>query len=225
MKTPLHLICRMSLLALSGALLSQCAHEPVTQANAANASASKISADSKAALQDLYAQNAAARRLGRSASGILVFPHIMKGGFVFGAEGGNGALLGGDGSVRGYYQTAAASYGLQAGVQKFGYALFGRMVGRLQPGFRRRGSRQVRRAYDQDHRPRHLRLHLRSERPHGRHRPEGLEDHQDQAGVLSHTWKKGRAPACPPSRRNPHSAPPQRFFNFVTRPEAFQSCT
>jgi lipid-binding SYLF domain-containing protein len=124
MKTPLHLICRMSLLALSGALLSQCAHEPVTQANAANASASKISADSKAALQDLYAQNAAARRLGRSASGILVFPHIMKGGFVFGAEGGNGALLGGDGSVRGYYQTAAASYGLQAGVQKFGYALF-----------------------------------------------------------------------------------------------------
>jgi lipid-binding SYLF domain-containing protein len=124
MKTPLQLICRISLLTLSGVLLSQCAHEPVTQANAANASASQISADSRAALQDLYSKNAAARRLGRSASGILVFPHIMKGGFVFGAEGGNGALLGGDGSVRGYYQTAGASWGLQAGAQKFGYALF-----------------------------------------------------------------------------------------------------
>jgi lipid-binding SYLF domain-containing protein len=124
MKTPLQLICRISLLTLSGVLLSQCAHEPVTQANAANASARQISADSRAALQDLYSKNAAARRLGRSASGILVFPHIMKGGFVFGAEGGNGALLAGDGSVRGYYQTAGASWGLQAGAQKFGYALF-----------------------------------------------------------------------------------------------------
>jgi lipid-binding SYLF domain-containing protein len=124
MKTSLHLICRISLLALSSALLSQCAHEPVTRANASNASASKIAADSRAALQDLYAKNAAARRLGKQASGILVFPHILKGGLVVGAEGGNGALLGPDGSVRGYYQTAAASYGLQAGVEKFGYALF-----------------------------------------------------------------------------------------------------
>jgi lipid-binding SYLF domain-containing protein len=124
MKTPLQLICRISLLTLSGVLLSQCAHEPVTQANAANASRREIAADSRAALNNLYAKNAAARRIGRSASGVLVFPHIMKGGFVFGAEGGNGALLGGDGSVRGYYQTAGASWGLQAGAQKFGYALF-----------------------------------------------------------------------------------------------------
>lgn len=124
MKTPLQLICRISLLTLSGVLLSQCAHEPVTQVNAANASRREITADSRAALNDLYSKNAAARRLGRSASGVLVFPHIMKGGFVFGAEGGNGALLGGDGSVRGYYQTAGASWGLQAGAQKFGYALF-----------------------------------------------------------------------------------------------------
>jgi lipid-binding SYLF domain-containing protein len=124
MKTPLQLICRISLLTLSGVLLSQCAHEPVTQANASNASRSQISADSRTALQNLYAKNSAARRLGRSASGVLVFPHIVKGGFVFGAEGGNGALFGGDGSVRGYYQTAGASWGLQAGVQKFGYALF-----------------------------------------------------------------------------------------------------
>ena len=38
-------------------------------------------------------------------------------------RGGEGALLSG-GRTLGYYNTAAASYGLQAGVQKFGYALF-----------------------------------------------------------------------------------------------------
>ncbi|WP_367871077.1 YSC84-related protein [Luteolibacter sp. Populi] len=134
MKTSLRLVCRFSILALAGGLLSQCAHEPVTQANASNASGRQIASDSRAALQDLYAKNPSARRLGKSAAGILVFPHIVKGGFVVGAEGGNGALLGSDGSVRGYYQTAGASWGLQAGVQKYGYALFlmnSREVGNL----------------------------------------------------------------------------------------------
>ena len=124
MKPTLQLICRFSLLTLAGGLLSQCAHEPVTQANAANASRRQISADSRAALNHLYAQNPTAKRLGSRASGILVFPHVAKGGFVFGAEGGNGALFGSDGGTRGYYQTAGASWGLQAGVQKYGYALF-----------------------------------------------------------------------------------------------------
>lgn len=125
MKTQLTMIVRLSVLAAAGALLSNCAHEPVTQTNAANASASQISSDSRAALNRLYASNPSARRLGQRASGILVFPHIMKGGFVIGAEGGNGALYGkGGGSVKGYYQTAGASWGLQAGVQKYGYALF-----------------------------------------------------------------------------------------------------
>ena len=47
----------------------------------------------------------------------------MKGGFIVGAQLGEGALLMGGRTV-GYYNTVAASYGLQAGVQKFGYALF-----------------------------------------------------------------------------------------------------
>ncbi|MEO7340356.1 MAG: YSC84-related protein [Luteolibacter sp.] len=105
-------------------MLSNCAHEPVTRTNAANASGSKIAADSRRALNDLYAQNKAARKLGRTASGILVFPNIVKGGFVIGAEGGNGALFNGSGGVTAYYQTAAATYGFEAGVEKYGYALF-----------------------------------------------------------------------------------------------------
>ena len=113
-----------AVLTLPTILLSNCAHEPVTQMNSANASAREIRAESQKALSELYAQDPNARKLGSKAAGVLVFPHITKGGFVFGAEGGNGALFNRDRSVSRYYQTAGASFGLQAGVQKFGYALF-----------------------------------------------------------------------------------------------------
>ena len=59
-----------------------------------------------------------------SAKGILVFPGVVKGGFIVGGQyGSKGALLEG-GRIAGYYNIAALSYGLQAGVQTFDYALF-----------------------------------------------------------------------------------------------------
>lgn len=61
--------------------------------------------------------------LAARARSILVFPNIVKGGFIIGAQYGDGALRKNNQSV-GYYNTVAASYGLQAGVQTFGYALF-----------------------------------------------------------------------------------------------------
>jgi lipid-binding SYLF domain-containing protein len=76
-----------------------------------------------AALNDLYSQNEAARALGAKAKAVLVFPDIKKGAFVIGAQWGYGALRKGIRTV-GYYRTTAASYGFQAGVKKFGYALF-----------------------------------------------------------------------------------------------------
>ncbi len=106
------------------ALLPSCATGPITQANAQNASASQISRDSRAALRSLYAQNPQARALGSKARGVLVFPSITKGGVVVAAQAGNGALFYNNGQIGGYYQSTAASYGLQAGIQKFGYALF-----------------------------------------------------------------------------------------------------
>ncbi|MES2922650.1 MAG: YSC84-related protein [Verrucomicrobiota bacterium] len=107
------------------ALVPSCAtNDPVTQANASTSSASQISRDSRAALASLYAQNPAAKALGRKARAVLVFPSIVKGGFVVGAQAGNGAMIRDTGAISGYYQTTAASYGLQAGVQEFGYALF-----------------------------------------------------------------------------------------------------
>ena len=73
--------------------------------------------------QKLYASSPSARAVGQSAKAVLVFPRIVKGGFIVGAQGGVRALLSGRKTL-GYYNTIAASYGLQAGVQKFGYALF-----------------------------------------------------------------------------------------------------
>ena len=80
--------------------------------------------DSRAALGSLYQQNPKARQLATHAKGILVFPEIRKGGVMVGGMGGKGVLLDPSGNVKGYYQTGGLSYGFQAGVQKYGYALF-----------------------------------------------------------------------------------------------------
>jgi lipid-binding SYLF domain-containing protein len=58
-----------------------------------------------------------------NAKGILVFPNITKAGFIVGGQGGNGALIK-QGKKVGYYNTAAVSVGMQAGIQTYGYALF-----------------------------------------------------------------------------------------------------
>src|SRR5215467_4414909 len=86
-------------------------------------SASDIDQKVTAALNELYSQNDAAKALAAKAKAILVFPEIRKGAFIIGAQYGYGALRKGSQSV-GYYRTSAASYGYQAGVKKFAYALF-----------------------------------------------------------------------------------------------------
>ncbi len=119
---------KLILLAIASAttltLVPSCGNDPITQANAATSSASQISRDSRAALRSLYAQNPGARALGARARGVLVFPSIVKGGFMVGAQAGNGAMIRDTGEISGFYQTTGASYGFQAGVQEFGYALF-----------------------------------------------------------------------------------------------------
>lgn len=104
--------------------LPSCTTDPITRTNSATSSASKISRYSRAALKSLYAQNPAARAIGKQAKGVLVFPSVVKGGLIVGAQAGNGAMIRDSGEISGFYQTTAASYGLQAGVQEFGYALF-----------------------------------------------------------------------------------------------------
>jgi lipid-binding SYLF domain-containing protein len=87
------------------------------------ASARAINRDVTAALDSLYAQNPAARTLASKAKAVLVFPKITKAGFMVGAQAGDGALRQG-GKTVGYYRSLAGSYGFQAGIQWFGYALF-----------------------------------------------------------------------------------------------------
>lgn len=87
------------------------------------ASARELEQDARIALTRLHASAPAARDLSKRAKGILVFPSVVKAGLMVGGQYGEGVLFKG-GKASGFYNTAGASYGLQAGAQKFGYALF-----------------------------------------------------------------------------------------------------
>ncbi len=52
---------------------------------------------------------------------VLIIPSLVKGGFIFGAEGGNGVLMrrtGTNWSEPAFYSLGSASFGLQAGLEK-----------------------------------------------------------------------------------------------------------
>jgi lipid-binding SYLF domain-containing protein len=90
---------------------------------ASAASRTELESDAAHALNNLYAQNTSAKLVGDHAVAVLVFPNIVKAGFMFGGQLGDGVLMR-QGRPVGYYNSFAASYGLQAGLQVFGYALF-----------------------------------------------------------------------------------------------------
>lgn len=85
--------------------------------------ADDLTRTSTAALQALYGSAPLAKALGPKAQGILVFPSVTKAGLGIGGQYGEGALLKG-GAASAYYKTTGASIGLQAGGQKYGYAMF-----------------------------------------------------------------------------------------------------
>ena len=85
--------------------------------------ADEVDDDAAAALRSLYEGSPAARVLGEKAVGVLVFPNIVKAGFLFGAQFGEGTLFRSGRKVANY-RSVAGSYGFQAGVQTFGYAMF-----------------------------------------------------------------------------------------------------
>jgi len=80
------------------------------------ASKAAIDADVRAASEKFATQVRGARDLAAKAEGVLVFPSVVKAGFGFGGEYGEGALL-----VRGqpttYYNIVSASFGFQLGAQ------------------------------------------------------------------------------------------------------------
>ena len=90
---------------------------------AESASAAEINRNAKNALEKLYTDTPSAKILGEKARAILVFPAITKGGFIVGGQFGEGVLMK-NGKTAAYYSTVSVSYGLQAGIQKYGYVLF-----------------------------------------------------------------------------------------------------
>ena len=86
-------------------------------------SAAEIEARVNRALQQLFATVPSARDLFDNAKGVLIMPDVVKGGLLIAGAYGEGALRVG-GQTVGYYSVAAASFGLQAGVQSTKQALF-----------------------------------------------------------------------------------------------------
>ena len=109
---------------LSGAIvMTVIGFNVLSPALSLGSSASQIDRDAGQSLTTLYKNTPGAKALGDKALGVLVFPSIVKGGFIIAGQFGDGALRK-KGKTAAYYRSLAASYGFQAGVQAYGYVLF-----------------------------------------------------------------------------------------------------
>jgi lipid-binding SYLF domain-containing protein len=95
-----------------------------TQQTSSAGSDPDLEAKARTALQQLFDTAPRAQSLQYASKAVLVFPDIVKAGFIVGAQGGRGVMFGPDGAVLGYYRARAVSYGLQAGAQTFSEAMF-----------------------------------------------------------------------------------------------------
>jgi lipid-binding SYLF domain-containing protein len=108
--------------ALSAALIMAAVTNLLLPSASFAASASEIRRESRQALITLYKTTPGAEALAEKALGILVFPKVIKGGLIIGAQYGDGALRE-DGKTVAYYRSISGSIGLQAGAEAFGYVL------------------------------------------------------------------------------------------------------
>ena len=99
-------------------LVSACSTTATSQASRAD-----LSASSSQALNGLIRDNPAAAAISRQAQAVLVFPEMVKGGLMIGGAYGEGELRRA-GRTSGYYTSFTGSWGLQAGAQSYGYAVF-----------------------------------------------------------------------------------------------------
>jgi lipid-binding SYLF domain-containing protein len=111
---------------MAGILLATawiCAPHPSVAQDKGKTEAAELAQASKAALQQLYSSVELAKLLGPKATAVLVFPKVTKAGLGIGGQYGEGTLLK-SGNAAAYYKTTGASFGLQAGGQQYGYAMF-----------------------------------------------------------------------------------------------------
>ena len=96
----------------------------IDQAHAApSATKEDLYRDANQALQNLERSNPAAAAVASRARAVLIFPTIVKAGFIFGGAFGEGVLESGT-HVDGYYNSFTGSWGLQAGAQSYSYVVF-----------------------------------------------------------------------------------------------------
>jgi lipid-binding SYLF domain-containing protein len=107
----------------SGLLMSAVIALLLAPATTFAADRTALERDARNAYNKLVARVPAAKALSREADAVLVFPKITKAGLIVGGQYGDGVLFRGD-KIVGYYNTSGASYGLQAGAQQYGYAMF-----------------------------------------------------------------------------------------------------
>jgi lipid-binding SYLF domain-containing protein len=111
----MRMICRKAAMMLAFtwlALFTSIAAAPTAQA----ASADAIDADAQETLHTFFRQVDGAQELVRKSAAVLVFPTVIKAGFGFGGEYGEGALIR-RGDTLEYYNTVSASVGFQLGAQ------------------------------------------------------------------------------------------------------------
>ncbi|WP_217591189.1 YSC84-related protein [Burkholderia sp. GbtcB21] len=104
------------------AVMAACSTGQSPSATSSMKSDPVLDEDAQAALANLYAATPQAKDVAATAKGILVFPSVVRAGFIAGASHGTGELIE-DGKVTGYYATTSVTYGLQAGVQTYGYVM------------------------------------------------------------------------------------------------------
>jgi len=102
--------------AFAGLAFSGCTTTAPRNEATATQQRNEINTGADATLTRLYESARDSRSLVQKAAGVLIFPNVISGAFVIGAEHGRGVLRV-KGKNAGYYSTSAGSIGFQAGAQ------------------------------------------------------------------------------------------------------------
>ncbi|MBV6271963.1 twin-arginine translocation pathway signal [Alcaligenaceae bacterium CGII-47] len=102
--------------ALASVAFTGCTTTGSTDQATATQQRSTINESADTTLSRLYKSAPDSRAMVERAKGVLIFPSVLRAGFILGAEHGNGVLRVG-GRNDGYYSTTAGSIGWQIGAQ------------------------------------------------------------------------------------------------------------
>ena len=115
-KLQLRTLALAAAVGLGGVALVGCTTTPANSEASGPSARAAMDRSVDSTLARLYTTVPGSQELVQRSAGVLVFPSVVGGSFVVGAEHGRGALREG-GRTSGYYSTTAGSIGFQAGGQ------------------------------------------------------------------------------------------------------------